>query len=150
MKLEKQKILQLTEKVVKEYNFFLIDIDFRGDNRNWIIEIFIDNASGVSADGCKMVSKKLAAILEEEELIKSKYRLVVSSPGIDRPLKYLAQYPKHINRSFELEYSDGEEIRKTKGKLIKIENSNLIFTSKKNEIQISFNNIKSAKVLISF
>ncbi len=149
MKLDKLKILQLTEKVVKELNFFLIDVNFRGDSRNQIIEIFVDSTSGITADNCKSISRQIGAIIEEEELVSGKYRLDVSSPGSDRSLKYLEQYSKHINRSFEVEYSDGEEIRKVKAKLVKIENDTLFFTSNKNEITINFNNIKSAKVLIS-
>ncbi len=150
MKLNKQKILQYTEKIVSESNFFLIDIEYRGDNRNAIIKIIIDNADGITADNCKLVSKRLGVIFEEEELVAGKYRLDVSSPGVDRPLKFIEQYPKHLNRKFKIEFLNDNEIEMLEAKLVKIENNKLIFYEKKNEIEINFNSIKSAKVLISF
>lgn len=150
MKLNKQKILQYAEKIVKESDFFLIDLEYRGDNRNAIIEIIIDNTVGITADNCKLVSKRLGVIFDEEELITGKYRLDVSSPGVDRPLKFIEQYPKHLNRKFKIEYFKENEIETLEAKLVKIENSKLFFTEKKNEIKVNFENIKSAKVLISF
>lgn len=150
MNLNKQKILQIVEKVVEEANFFLIAIEYRGDNRNQIIEIFVDNVSGFSAEDCKIISKKISAIFEEQDLIKGKYRLDVSSPGIDRPLKFAGQYQKHLNRKFAIEYVDGEEIIKMESKLVKIINDDFVFRSNNNEVKINFNNIKSAKVLLSF
>ena len=151
MNLNKQKILQIAEKVVEEADFFLIAIEYRGDNRNQIIEIFVDNVSGFSAEDCKIISKKISTVFEEQDLIKgNKYRLDVSSPGIDRPLKFFGQYSKHLNRKFALEYYDGEEILKIESKLAGIENNDFIFSRNNKEVKINFNNIKSAKVLLSF
>lgn len=150
MNLNKQKILQIAESVLEDADFFLIAIEYRGDSRNQIIEIFVDNVSGFSAEDCKIISKKISAIFEEHDLIKGKYRLDVSSPGIDRPLKFAGQYQKHLNRKFAIEYIDGEEIIKMESKLVKIENDDFVFSSNKNEVKINFNNIKSAKVLLSF
>jgi len=150
MNLNKQKILQIVEKVVEEADFFLIAIEYRGDNRNPIIEIFVDNVLGFSAEDCKTISKKIIKFFEEQDIIKGKYRLDVSSPGIDRPLKFAGQYQKHLNRNFAIEYIDGEEIIKIESKLVKIINEDFVFRSNNNEVKINFNNIKSAKVLLSF
>jgi ribosome maturation factor RimP len=89
-------------------------------------------------------------VIEAEELITSSYRLDVSSPGTDRPLKYLIQYPKHINRKLEIEYKDGDESKKVVGKLIRIVAEDLFIEEKKNEFKINFESITKAKVLISF
>ena len=79
-----------------------------------------------------------------------KYRLDVSSPGTDKPLKFLSQFPKHINRKFEVSYTSNDETKKLSGKLIKVEGDTLVFLSNQNEISINFNNIKKAKVIVSF
>jgi ribosome maturation factor RimP len=144
------KIFDLAKQVSEESGCMLIDVVFRGDERNRVVQIFIDNEAGISADDCALVSNKLSKRLDETDLLPTKYRLEVSSPGTDRPLKYLKQYLKHIDRKFEVVFmSDGEK-KKIIGRLIRIDGEDLIFNENKNEIMINFNKIKSAKVLTSF
>ena len=88
--------------------------------------------------------------MEANNLLESLARLDVSSPGTDKPLKFLAQYPKHINRKFDVSYISDDETKKLTGKLIKVEGDILVFLSNQNEISVNFNNIKKAKVLVSF
>jgi ribosome maturation factor RimP len=144
------KIFDLAKQVSEESGCMLIDVVFRGDERNRVVQIFIDNETGVSADDCALVSSKLSKRLDETDLLPSRYRLEVSSPGTDRPLKYLKQYIKHIDRKFEVVFISDEEKKKIVGRLIRIDGENLFFNENKNEIMINFNKIKSAKVLTSF
>jgi ribosome maturation factor RimP len=144
------KIFDLAKQVSEESGCMLIDVVFRGDERNRVVQIFIDNEAGISADDCALVSNKLSKRLDETDLLPTKYRLEVSSPGTDRPLKYLKQYIKHIDRKFEVVFISDEEKKKIVGRLIRIDGENLFFNENKNEIMINFNKIKSAKVLTSF
>ena len=150
MKMNKNQILEKFHEVIKLQNLFLIDITFRGDNKNRIIEVFIDGEKGITPVDCTNVSRELNTLIEEEDLIEPNYRLDVSSPGVDRPLKYIEQYPKHINRKFEIIYLQDEEKIKFKGVLKEIDGDNLIFLDGKNERRINFTTIQKANVLISF
>lgn len=145
----KEKILQIVENSISETGFFLIDTNIRGDNRKRIIEVFVDSSENVSADNLAELSSKINDVLSETEGIGN-YRLDVSTPGVDRPLKFLEQYPKNVNRNFELEYQIGDEIKKTKAKLESVNGSELTFNDGKNIFIINYNQIKKAKVLISF
>lgn len=145
----KDKILKIVENLIADSEFFLIDLSIRGDQRKRVIEIFVDSAKNVSADDLAELSRKINDILSEDEEIGN-YRLDVSTPGIDRPLKFIEQYPKNINRNFELEYKFGEEVRKIKAKLISVNGNELTFNDGKNEFLINHNQIIKAKVLISF
>jgi len=148
---KKEQILNIIEQVVSRYGYLLIDVVFRGDQKNKIIEIFIDHEKdGVTTKACASISREIGEQIDVEELITSKYRLDVSSPGIDRPLKYIQQFAKNVNRKFEIEYTTENGTEKFEGKLNAIEENRLTFTKEKEEIIIDFPNIKSAKVLISF
>jgi ribosome maturation factor RimP len=150
MNLEENNIYDIAKDAAEENNFFIVDFVFRGNPKERIIEIFIDGIKNVSAEDLANLSRIINSRIEEKNLIVSKYRLDVSSPGTDRPLKFLNQYPKHINRKFELSYSAGDETKKLAGKLIRIEEDILVFLSNQNEISINFNNIKKTKVIVSF
>ncbi len=147
-----KNIVEISEEVINRLGFILVDTVFRGDERNRIIEIFADGENGITIDDCAGISREIGKIIEEKELISSKYRLEVSSPGIDRPLKFIQQYKKNINRKFEISFTnnEGNETNLKNAKLVRIENEDLVFEADKKEITINFNNIKKATVLISF
>lgn len=148
--MEKQQIFSRIEEIVKAGGFVLIDLVIRGDNHLRIIEVYIDGEKGITTVECADVSRAINEAIEIENLIESNYRLDVSSPGVERPLKFLVQYPKHINRKFEVEYNESGEEKKLIAKLSRIDGDDLFFTLKDDEYKISFSNIIKAKVLISF
>lgn len=144
---------EITEEIVQiisDFNYLLIDLSIRGNEKNPILEIFVDNESGVSADDCAEISKAIGSFLDGGDYISPGYRLDVSSPGVERPLKFLQQYPKHLNRQFEVTFTSGDGTKKLNAKLIGIADEKLTFDSGKNQIIVSFGDIISAKVLISF
>ena len=149
MNLNKNKITNRIKEETENLGYLFIELDFRGDTRNHILEIYIDNEVGITTVDCARVSRAIGDMIEEEDLIESKYRLDVSSPGIDRPLKYIQQFKRNIGRSFELQLED-ENDSKFEGKLLELDNDDLKFQIKKEVIVINIKNIKSAKVLVRF
>ncbi len=150
MDIIKENIVRISNEIAEKLNFFVIDINFRGDNRKKIIEVFVDAEKNIDADNLAEISREINSIIEDQDIIQQAYRLDVSTPGVDRPLKFLKQFPKHINRNFEVTYKTGDEIKTINGKLLSVEREELIFLSDKKEILIEFKNITTAKVIISF
>ena len=113
--------------------------------------MYVDTNTGITMEQIAEISREIEGILDLENAIAGRYRLDVSSPGVDKPLKFLKQYPKHIKRNFEVSYKSGEETKKILGKLISVEEENLTFLCKNvGEVKVKFNNIKKAKVTVSF
>ena len=146
-----KNIYEQIEKVIGDKGFFIIDLVLRGEKKNRVIEVYIDSETNVSADDCAVISRDINKMLEEKDLFESGYRLEVSSPGVNRPLKYIRQFPKHINRKFDVSYKDSGMVKKFSGTLKKVEDSHLVFfKSNREEIKIDFSDIIKAKVIISF
>ncbi|MHC1736510.1 MAG: ribosome maturation factor RimP [Ignavibacteriaceae bacterium] len=148
---QEKAILQVCERIAEESQCMLIDIFFRGQKGNLVIEMFIDREDHLSVENCADISRLIVDEVEKQDMIKGSFRLDVSSPGTDRPLKFLKQYKKHIDRTFEVIVKDETEPKKKiSGKLVSIDGDNLLFRDKKNEYLIKFDNIVTAKVLITF
>ncbi len=150
MDIIKENIVRISNEIAEKLNFFVIDITFRGDNRKKIIEVFVDAEKNIDADNLAEISREINSIIEDQDIIQQAYRLDVSTPGVDRPLKFLKQFPKHINRNFEVTYKTEDETRTITGKLLSVEREELTFLSDKKEVLIEFKNITTAKVIISF
>ena len=150
MSLLDENIKEIISKVVEKNGFMLIDCILRGTEHNRVIEVFFDGEKDVSADDCASVSREINTELNELLVKHPNFRLDVSSPGIDRPLKFLSQYTKHVNRKFDITYILGEEIKKLNGKLAAVDGEHLTFISNNKEVIINFNNIAKANVVVSF
>lgn len=85
----------LTEKIeleisplVKSLGCIVVRVAILGRDRNRTLQIMIEKEDGSSATimDCEKVSRALSVKLDVMDPIKNKYRLEVSSTGIDRPL----------------------------------------------------------------
>ncbi len=146
------KIREICEKTASDEGFLFIDIHFRGTENNRIVELFIDSVGNLSVEDCAKVSRIISERLEVAGLDKSIGRLDVSSPGADKPLKFLQQYSKHAGRKFNLICATpaGEEL-KMQGKLLRLEGDLLFFEdNKKKEFAVHFTSIKESTIVLSF
>ena len=94
-----EHIEQRIAEAVGERNLYLLEILRRGRQNSTVLEVIVDAEEGVDLDALAELSRSVGGILdEEEEAIKGRYRLEVSTPGLDRPLKHDWQYRKNIGR----------------------------------------------------
>lgn len=66
--------------------FEIWDVEFAKEGKDRQLRVFVDKDGGISLDDCERVSRFLSEKLDEEDPISEEYSLVVSSPGMDRPL----------------------------------------------------------------
>ena len=126
----------------------LVDIELIGKEGNQVLRIYIDQRNGITLDQCKTVSREMSDILDMLDLIQGRYRLEVSSPGIDRPLKNEKDFKRNINRKVKIEYFTNENEKELIIGIIQAVdiNSVTVHDDQKN-ISILLENIKSAKIL---
>ena len=93
-------VAELVIPLLTDTGITLEDVEYVRE-KDWYLRVFINKPAGIEIDDCQFVSEKLAEILDEKDLIKEKYYLEVSSPGIDRPLKkdkdLIANYGKKVD-----------------------------------------------------
>ena len=80
---------ELIEPVIEDRGCELVDVDdARGSGRD-VLRITIDRAEGdgqVPVDSCAEISREIESQLDAADVIPGRYRLEVSSPGLDRVL----------------------------------------------------------------
>jgi ribosome maturation factor RimP len=98
-----QKIIDLIEKKCLEPDFqtcFLIDVNLHGK----FLEVIMDADTGIQLGQCQKLSRYLESELDVNLWLGEEYTLEVSSPGVERPLKFARQYPRNVGRSIEVKY----------------------------------------------
>lgn len=146
------RIREISEAVALTHQAFLVDISLRGQKDSQVLEIFVDTATGITADGCAEISRDLSVRLDHENLIPGRYELRVSSPGLDRPLKLRQQYGKNVGRDLTVRYKAGEQIQTVTGQLTKVDADNIVLLLRSTEevITIPFETIQESRVKIDF
>ncbi len=96
------QIESLVMPILDDLGFELVDLQLAQDGHQAVLRIFIDKPGGITLDDCVTVSRETGAILEIEDPIRSAYRLEVSSPGLDRPLKKPADFERFAGKKAKL------------------------------------------------
>ncbi len=126
----------------------MIGIEVKGNEGNRKIVIKLDGDPNLNIDHCALINRRIGHIIEEEDLMKSKYSLEVTSPGVDQPLVVPRQYLKNVGREVKIVLKNGEKL---KGKLERsLEESIVVVDSDKNEKELKFEVIQKTNVLVSF
>jgi len=143
-----EKINELILPVLEHQDVDLIDIDLKGKQGNQVLRIFIDHENGVNLDLCTKVSRDISDVLDTADIIKNKYRLEVSSPGFDRPLKTFKDFKRNINRKVKIEYLNeaNEQVINT-GTIQAVDMQEVFLQGEKEIIKILLIKIQSAKIL---
>jgi ribosome maturation factor RimP len=94
------ELTRLAERICVDHGVELVDLDLRGSSRNRMLRVDVDRAGprGVDLEDCRQVSEALGEALDESQLISDRYRLEVSSPGIDRPIRSADDIRRNIGR----------------------------------------------------
>jgi len=88
--------------ILDDLGYELVDLQLQQDGKQMALRIFVDKPAGITLDDCVEVSREVSAILEVEDPIGSAYRLEVSSPGLDRPLKKAADFERFVGKKARL------------------------------------------------
>jgi ribosome maturation factor RimP len=81
------KIEEVIAPVIRGHGLTLVELEWRGRGRRYVLRVFVDKPGGVGIDDCQRVSREAGDVLEVSGLIPESYDLEVSSPGLDRPLR---------------------------------------------------------------
>ena len=143
------KLEQLIKPVVEAQGAFLVDVTVGNDRRVKILEIFIDTETGVTAELCAAISREVAPILDESSDFSGPYNIVVSSPGLDRPLKLPQQYRRNLGRNVSVAYETATGKQKVSGELIEVQPNFISIrpADADDPLQIPFEGIKETLVI---
>lgn len=100
-----ERIRHIAAPVLESMELELVDLEFKREG-GWVLRFFIDKEGGVTLDDCADFSREIDVLLEVEDLIPSAYRLEVSSPGLDRPLKKPEDFQRFAGQRIKVKTRD--------------------------------------------
>ena len=149
MSAREQKLRDLLAPTVEALGFELWGLEHHAQGKRSMLRIYIDSERGVDVDDCARVSEQVGALLDVEEPISGDYVLEVSSPGVDRRLFRLEQYPAYVGEELELRLRNPYEgRRKFRGVLRGVEDGDVVLLVDDHEYLLPFGDIERAQLAL--
>ena len=98
------RVRDAAARIAAGYGLDIFDVQYRRESGGMVLRVQIDRPGSnsaedsVSVDDCARVSRDLSAVLDVEDIVPNAYTLEVSSPGLDRPLRGVADYRRFAGR----------------------------------------------------
>ena len=107
------QITEIAERVGRSEGIDIVEVEFLGGGGSRMLRIYIDKPEGVSHADCEMVSHQVGTILDVEDIIPgARYRLEVSSPGVERKLTKPADFQRFTGQKAKIVLADEIENQK--------------------------------------
>lgn len=144
-----EQISRLITPTLGPINGYLVDLNSRGEGGATVLEVFVDTDKGITADECAQVGRSLSAEILRQSIFSGRYRLEVSSPGLERPLKLERQFRKNIGRQVRIITNANSE--PLIGRLEEVTETSLtLSTVEKQSLPLELKDIRETYVLPRF
>ena len=155
------KVRELAQSCLADESLFLVEVIISSRSGSRVL-VILDGDKGVTIEVCTRVSRALAKMLDESEIIDENYTLEVTTPGLDHPLKLKRQYYKNVGRGFKVHTKNKELVE---GKLAEVNDQKIVLQQEIKEgnlpggrhgkmelksIEVPFKDIEKAFVMVSF
>lgn len=144
----------LIEPIVADHGCELVDAETLGGQGAQVLRITIDTPEcdgRVPVERCVDVSRELETSLDAADAVAGRYRLEVSSPGLDRHLGREKDFRASIGRDVKLETRrplDGR--RRFRGRLLGFEDDRVRLALDGGEVSIPFAEVARAHTVYEF
>jgi len=143
---EMEKIIR---PILEESEFDLIELKIKGTGKAPVFQIFVDHDQGVKIADCSRLSRCIATAIDCDHPEIQNYRLEVSSPGLDRPLKTERDFEKNVGRDVKVVYG-GEEVIELTGTLESVREGDIRLKTQSETHSIPIRLIRSARIKLKW
>ena len=150
------KIINLISPTIEAMGFELWELKLLQQGQHSLIRIYVDSPSGIKINDCALLSEQLGAIFDLENIMKNRYTLEVSSPGMDRSLNSQQQYKKYLENKIVIKLRNGIAGQKIfKGKHLEANDLDIVLECMDKQNQLTkfnfpYQNIEKANLVPNF
>ena len=147
-----EQVRTLVTPVADELGYSIWEVEYVKEGADYILRITIDKPEGINIDDCEAFHRAIDPILDEADPIDSAYYLEVSSPGIERDLKYDFHFAACRGEEVEVRlFAPDEKGRKSvKGTLVGLEDGNIVVSLADGDVKIARASASKVKTVFDF
>jgi len=146
----KTRLETLINQQITESDVELVDLVVSGRPNNPQIQVFVDQPSGVTVQVCTELSRDLRDVIDRDIHELNNYRLEVSSPGLDRPLKTSKDFTRQMGRLVQIFYSEGDSEKNVTGRIESVSDQKVNISDGDEKLSVAIESIQKAKIKLKW
>jgi ribosome maturation factor RimP len=157
--LDKDQLAKIEIKIkpiIGKFKLSLYQLSYVKEYGDYILRVLLDSEhEDIDVNTCAEVSEAISPELDKFKFLDDEYLLEVASAGLERPIKGLAEFSKHLNKYIEMIVKEPVlNYRELVGTLVAVEGEDISLKinikGRIKVVKISFNNIVSAQTAVKF
>ena len=148
---EEQLRLHLSSElapIVEEHDALLVDVEIAGSKSHPSVRILVHKEPAISLADCEQISREIADFFDIEDPLPGRYRLEVTSPGLDRPLVTDGDFARGKDRLLKVVLLSGKNHR---GRLVGWDSAQITLDDGRGKTEdVPRENIAKATVEVEF
>ena len=100
------QVHRVAEPIARALHLEIVEVECHGRGTKTVVRVIVEKEGGVGIKDCEQFHHSLARALDVADPVPHAYRLEVSSPGLDRPLKQRKDYDQAIGRNIRVKVRD--------------------------------------------
>ena len=142
------EIEKYLQPILDEHGLELVELKLTRGKKSKV-QVYVWKQDGVPIDLCTKVSRQLSDVLDRKDLLPEAYRLEVSSPGLDRPLKTQRDFERSMGEKVKIERKVDDKTQRIRGLIHQINDTGVTLQlDDENYEVIPFSEITLAKIII--
>ena len=144
-----EKIETLIAPIIHDLGLELWMCEVHNQGHHSLLRIYIDrDGKGVTLDDCTEVSRAVGAILDVEDLIKNRYQLEVSSPGLERQLSTATHFARYVGCEVKIKFRVPQNKHKNcHARIEKVEDDKIFLNVGNEKLIVMLGDIQTARLI---
>ena len=139
------RLRALIEPVAEGLGCELVAVEMLGKE----LRISIDRPGGVGIQECTKVSRTLSPVLDVEDVVPGPYELVVSTPGIERPLQRVEDFARFAGCEVRIKVFGAEARKRVRGVLGGVDGQDVLVTTAEGPQRLPLPSIERAHLALT-
>lgn len=97
-----ERVRTVIGPVLANLGYDLVEVKLVVAHGRRTLRVFIDKPGGVTLDDCAKASKAIGFLLDDEEVLRARYYLEVSSPGAERKLRSREDFRRFVGKKAQV------------------------------------------------
>ena len=152
MSASKEKVLRVILPELEAMGMDMVDLEVSGNAGKTLLRLYIDKKGEtldrctLSLADCELVSRAIERLLDVEDLFGRNYVLEVSTPGVERPVRTLAEYRRFIGRLANVTFMKEGKDGNFDGRIKKVDGDVVMFDVNGRDHKVNVNDIRKTKL----
>jgi ribosome maturation factor RimP len=143
-----EQVESLLVPAAERNGYELVAVETAGGDKQPIVRVFLDREGGIDIDAICQANAWVSRELERLEALSGPYTLEVSSPGVDRPLRTLADFERFAGHTAKLKTVPLDGRRAFTGRIEAVDGDAVVVDVDGTPVHIPVEAIKKARLKV--